>query len=430
MLRKKKSYLIPIIGFAIIMVLGAIFLSFPISNKRDITLEKAFFTAVSATTCTALIKFTTVEQFSIIGQIIIAILMEIGAFGFLVFISYVCAILGKRMKLSDIIMINDNISSDNYNEIKQYSIFIFNLMVKVQVIGAILLGIEFLPEYGILKGIWYSIFHSISAFANAGFDLMKTGEFTYYKNNAYIQIVLSILMFLGSIGIFVIEDLKKNKFKNFKKLKLQTKIVIVGSGVLIVLPTILLKIFEPQISILNSLFIVTSARSTGFGLLNIADFSNVSKILLIILMFIGGSPASTAGGIRIVAFFVIIATIIATLRGREETIIFWRKVPDFTVKKSFTVFMLFLIILSVATIIFAYNNTNLETINIVFENVSAVTNTGLTMTDSNLINIHGDIILMLLMYIGRVGPLTLMLAFVNVDEKSKLIDYPSENLIL
>lgn len=430
MLKKKKTYLIPILGFALIILIGSVLLYSPVTNRRSITYKDALFTSISGLTCTGLIEFVTVEQFNFWGQLVIAILMEIGALGFLIFIAYIWAILGRKLKLSDIIMINDNISSDDYSAIKQYSIFIFNLMVKVQFLGVILLAVRFIPEYGMLKGIWYSIFHSISAFANAGFDLMKNNEFFKYKNDNYIQIIFIILMFLGSIGIFAIEDIKKNKFKNFEKLKLQTKIIIVASIILIVVPSILLKIFEPQISLLNSLFITTSSRSTGFGIVNVGEFSNASKILITILMFIGGSPASTAGGIRIVAFSIIIATVVSTLRGREYTRMFWKRIPDLTVKKAFTTFMLFLILLSVTTIIFSYKNDSVELINILFESVSAVTNTGLSITDINTININAEVILMILMYIGRVGPLTMMLAFVNEDERNKLIEYPTENVIL
>lgn len=430
MLKKKKSYLIPIIGFALIIIVGSILLDLPVTNRREITYKDALYTAISSLSCTGLIKFTTVEQFNIWGQLVIAILMEIGALGFLIFIAYIWSILGRKLKISDIIMINDNISGDNFSAIKKYSIFIFNLMIKVQAVGVVLLSLKFVPQYGFFKGVWYSIFHTISSFANAGFDLMPSNGFFNFKNDSYIQIVLIILMFLGSIGIFVIEDMKEHKFRNFKKLKLQTKIVLVSSVIIIAIPTILLKIFEPEMSLLNCLFMSTSCRSTGFAITNLSECNNVSKILLTILMFIGGSPASTAGGIRIVGFSIIIATIISTLRGRDYTVMFWKKIPDFTVKKAFTIFMLFLLLLSVTTIIFSYNNNNINLINILFESVSAVTNTGLTITDINTVDISAEIILMFLMYVGRVGPLTMILAFVNEDEKNRLIEYPSEDVVL
>lgn len=426
MLKKKKSYLVPIIGFCIISLIGAILLYLPISNNSKITFKDALYTAISGVTCTGLIKTVIANQFTFFGQLIIAILMEIGALGFVVFISYVWIAKGKKLQMSDIIMINDNISGDNYNSIKEYTILIFEIMLKVQICGSILLGIKFIPEFGILKGIWYSIFHTISAFANAGLDIIGENSLLTYKNDIFLQIVLIVLMILGSIGIFALEDLKKKKFKEFR---LQTKIILTYTAILLIFPTFLFKIFEPQISLLNSLFMSSTARSTGFAVANLAEFSQVGKMLLIVLMFIGGSPASTAGGVRVVSIAIIVSTIIASLKGNEKTIIFWRTIPDHIVKKAFTLCMIFIIVLVSAIFVFAYFN-NINILDITFETVSAVTNTGLSVINSDSINIIGDIILMLLMFIGRVGPISMILIFMNEDEEKKLVEYPTENLIL
>lgn len=429
MLKKKKSYLVPLVGFSLISLLGSFLLYLPICNNEYISFKDALYTSISAVSCTGLVKTITATQFNFFGQFIIAVLMEIGALGFIVFISYIWAKKDKKIKISDIIMVNDNISGDNYNEIREHSIFIFNLMFSVQAVGILFLSFRFIPEFGIIKGIWYSIFHAISAFANAGFDIIGTNSLYNYRADIYLQIVLIILMILGSIGIFAIEDLKRNKFKNFNKLRLQTKIILVYTIFLIIVPTVLLKIFETNISVLNSLFMSSTARSTGFSIVNLKNFSNASKTLLIALMFIGGSPASTAGGVRVVAIAIIISTMIATLKGRANTVIFWKKIPDSTVRKSFTIFMIFIILLLSTTILFSYTNSNIKVIDIVLESVSAVTNTGLSVIDSS-INLVGDIILMLLMFIGRVGPIAMITAFVNDEPIDKLVDYPTENVIL
>lgn len=430
MLKKKKSYLVPAIGFSIMIIIGAILLFLPICNNEAISFKDALYVSISAISCTGLSKVVVAEQFNFLGQLIIAILMEIGALGFIVFISYVWTKKDKKMKISDIIMVNDNISGDSYNKIREHSIFIFNVMLRVQILGTIFLGIRFIPEYGFAKGLWYSIFHTISAFANAGFDILGNDSMYKFRNETYTQIVLVVLMILGSIGIFAIKDIKNTKLKNFNKLKLQTKIILTYSAVLIVIPTLLLKIFEPNISVLNTLFMASTARSTGFSIVNLQGFSNVSKLLLIILMFIGGSPASTAGGVRIVAIAVIVSTMIATVKGRMHTVIFWKKIPDFTVRKAFTIFMIFLIILMLAVAGYSYFNNNIDTIDIVLECVSAVTNTGLSTIDGTSINIMADIIIMILMYIGRIGPIAMIMAFVNDDPIDKLVDYPTENIIL
>ena len=202
------------------------------------------------------------------------------------------------------------------------------------------------------------------------------------------------------------------------------------SAVLIVFPTIILKLIEPQITVVNSIFMVTATRSTGFSVVNLAEFSNVSKLLMTILMFIGGSPASTAGGVRIVAIAIIVSTMIATLRGRTNTVIFWKKIPDIVVRKAFTIFILFLLVLLIAISIYSYNNKEIKLIDIAFESVSAITNTGLSTVNSEDINLVADIIIMILMYIGRMGPIALIAVFVNDESVDKLVDYPTENVIL
>ena len=430
MLKKKKSYLVPFVGFTIIMIIGAILLSLPVSNNTPIEFKDALFVSISATSCTGLSTVVVAEQFNFIGQLIIAILMEIGALGFVVFISYIWAKLNKKMKMSDIIMVNDNISGDDYSTIKEQSLFIFDIMLKVQLLGIILLAFKFIPEFGTLQGIWYSVFHTISAFANAGFDIIGSQSFIGYNKDLYIQIVLTILMILGSIGVFAIEDLKKNKFKSFKKLKLQTKIILVYTLMLLVIPTILLVVFEENITITNSLFMASAARSTGLSVVKMSELSNVSKLLFTILMFIGGSPASTAGGVRVIAIAILISTMLSTLRGRIHTVIFWKKIPDSIVRKSFTVFMMFLIIVLIGIMSYSYFNKTAEIVDISLECVSALTNTGFASVNPMTATLVTDIIIMVLMYIGRIGPIAMVTIFVNDEPDDKLVDYPSENVIL
>lgn len=430
MLKKKKSYLVPFIGFTLMTILGAILLYLPISNNEPINFKDALYVSISAISCTGLSTVVPVEQFSFIGQLVIAILMEIGALGFIIFISYIWAKFNKKMKMSDIIMVNDNINSDDYSAIKEHSLFIFNIMMKVQLLGIILLSIKFIPEFGTAKGIWYSIFHTISAFANSGFDLIGSQSMISYNKDIYIQIILIILMILGSIGVFAIEDLKKNRFKNFNKLRLQTKIILVYTLILLIIPTILLIAFEENISITNSLFMSSAARSTGLSVVNVSEMSNASKLLLTILMFIGGSPASTAGGVRVIAVAVLLSTMFATLRGRIHTVIFWKKIPDTIVRKAITVFMMFLIIALIGIMSYSYFNKSAEIVDIALECVSALTNTGFAAVNPMTATLITDIIVMILMYIGRIGPIAMVTIFVNDEPVDKLVDYPTENVIL
>lgn len=429
MLKGKRTYLIPILGFAILIIIGAILLYLPICNKIPITFSNALFTATSGITTTGFSKVTLSEQFTFFGQLVIAVLMEIGAMGFIIFISYFWSVQDKKIKMSDIILINDSISGESYGTIKEHSIFIGKFMLKTQIIGCVLLFFSFIPIYGPIKGIWYSIFHTISAFSNTGFDLIGSNSFIPFKGNIYTQIVITILMIVGSIGILVIEDIKNNKSKRFDNLKLQTKIVLTYSIFLLVFPTLFMKVLEPKMNLVNSLFMSATSRSTGFTVVNLENLTQSTKILLTILMFIGGGPTSTAGGVRIIVIAVVLSTIISTLRGKEQTIMFWRRIPESNVRRAFTIFILFIVVLTIMTIIMA-NYHNLSVLQIIFGNVSAISNTGLTLINMNTLNLVQEICIMILMFVGRVGLLSLVLLFFVEDKQSKFIKYPNENVIL
>lgn len=429
MLKNKRTYLIPSIGFATIILVSAFLLCLPICNYKEISYGEALFTATSGLTTTGFTRMPIINQFNFLGQLILAILMEIGALGFIIFVSYFWSIKNKKIKMSDIMLINDNISSDNYAMIKEQSIFIGKLMLKIQLIGIILLAIKFIPLYGFLKGIWFSIFHTISAFSNTGFDLFGSNSLLNFSKDFYVQLVLIALMVIGGIGMLVIQDVKNNKTKKFSRLRLQSKIILTMTAIIIIIPTILMKIFEPNLSLLNCLFMTTTSRSTGFSIVDLKSLCFENKMILMILMFIGGAPTSTAGGVKIVPITIICATVISTLRGRNDTIIFGRKIPDTAIKKSFTIFIVFAIILFVSCMIFVHFE-DVSILNIIFDSISAISNTGLAMTNMNAINITGELVLMFLMFVGRVGPISMVLIFVNADNKDKYIEYPSENVIL
>ena len=211
---------------------------------------------------------------------------------------------------------------------------------------------------------------------------------------------------------------------------MQTKIILVYSLVFTIVPAVLLKIFEPQLTILNSIFMSLTARSAGFTLINLESFSTASKLLLIVVMFIGGSPASTSGGIRVVVPAIMIATVISTLRGRENTIMFWKKIPNLVVRKAFVIFTIFLGLSVFSSLLLAYSNESASLLEVIFETVSAVTNAGLAVSATTSVNVFGDILLLLLMFIGRIGPIAMIMAFVNDEPLDKLVDYPTENINL
>lgn len=428
MLKTKRTYLIPIIGFALIILIGSFLLNLPVCNRVDMSFRDCLFVATSGITTTGITKGILVEQFTFLGQVVLAILMEIGAMGFIIFVSYFWTIKHKKMRMSDIMIINDNINGDDYSNIKKHSIFICKYMFRVQAIGILLLLIRFWPLFGFFKGTWYSIFHVIAAFSNTGFDLFGVDSITMFAEDWYVQLVTILVMVLGSLGILVIEDLKDKKLK-FDKLKVQTKIVLIYSIVLLIVPTFIMKFYEEDLTLLNSLFMVSSSRSTAFSITNLEVLTFQSKLLLAILMVIGGGPTSTAGGIRIIPIAILLATVISTLKGKTETIIFWKKIPDVTIRRAMTIVIVFIISLTFASLIF-YEFNDVGIGRIVFDCISALSNTGFSIIPKSALNVVGDTILMVLMFIGRVGPLSMLMAFVNDDSRTKYIVYPSENIVL
>ena len=214
----------------------------------------------------------------------------------------------------------------------------------------------------------------------------------------------------------------------FNKLKVQTKIVVIASLILIIVPTLLMCIYDSELSLINSLFMSASVRNSGMTIIDFSELSFQTKVLLGVLMLIGGGPTSTSGGIRILPVVILLATVISTLRGKNETIIFWRKISHVVIRRSLTIVTVFLLLLTMGCVLFyEFNDVGIQ--RIIFECISAITNTGFSVISPNEVNIIGDSILMFLMFAGRVGPLSMVLAFVT-DNKNKYIEYPSENIVL
>lgn len=429
MYKRKREYLIPVLGFLFIILVGAIILYLPCSTIGTANFIDTLFTSTSATTTTGFSLNDISTKYTTFGKIIIAILMNIGAVGFISLIVVIVKLKNRRISLSNMKVINDSISDDNYLNLKDEVFNIVKYVAIIEIIGAFLLAIKFIPEYGMIKGIGYSLFHSISAFSNTGFDLLGENGFIKYNKDIYIRLVIIMLMILGGIGFLTINDFINNKSKKFKKLKLQSKIVIIYSFALILISTIGLKIFEgSNISWLNALFMGATARNTGLYTVSVSTMTVPSKLFILILMIVGGAPGSTAGGIKVVVFAVLEAVVITTLLGKKEVVLFWRKIDENTIRLSVTILAMFIVIILIATMaIVALNNFGL--FDVLFACVSGISSTGLSSTSMQLLNNEGKFILMILMFIGRVGPLSILAIF-TPEVNNEKINFPEEKLIL
>lgn len=429
MFKRKRDYLIPVLGFLIIILIGSIILYMPFCKVGTINFIDALFTSTSATTTTGFDINDISTKYTAFGQIIIAILMNIGAVGFISLIVVIFKIKNRRISLSNMKVINDSISDNNYLNLREEVANILKYVFFIELIGAMLLSVKFIPEFGFAKGIGYSLFHSISAFSNTGFDLFGEKGLTQYSNDIYIRLIVIVLMILGGIGFLPINDIAKNKTKKFNKLKLQSKIVIIYSIALIIISTIGIKIFEgSNISWMNALFMGATTRNTGLYTVSVNKMSVASKLFILLLMIIGGAPGSTAGGIKVVVFAVLEAVVVTTLLGKKEVVLFWRKIDEDTIRLSVTILSMFIIIILIATVAILWLN-DFGLFDVLFMSVSAISSTGLTSTSMQVLNTAGKFILMVLMFIGRIGPLSIFAIFAPKSNEAE-VDFPKEELIL
>ena len=428
MLRKKRIYLIPILVFSIIIIIGAMILQLPISNNKPISFLDSLFMAGSGVCVNGFSVVDVSKQFTFFGQITLLILTEIGALGFMSIVMLVLSLRNRKSDLLKTMLAGDGIDEKLSANVKQRSKNICIHTFIIEFIGAILLSIRFIPMFGIKKGIWYSIFHAVMAFCNTGFDLFGTTSLSMFENDIYVNMVFMILIILGGIGFFVIEDILIHK-KELKRIQFQSKLVLSSTAILLMVSIILIKIIEPTFSILNSIFTGVTLRTAGFYTVNLAKCNDVTKLFCILLMFIGGAPGSTSGGIRIVVFAILILTTSATLKNKRNIVIFNKKVNQSYIRKSVTITVLSLAIIILGIIGFLYLN-NVGTLNIVFYCFSMFSAVGIGLLDPIVLNIFGKIISIILMFVGRVGPIT-AISLLLVDKKSsENIIYPDGNLIL
>ncbi len=430
MLKNKRVYLIPFLGFAILISVGTILLYLPVCNNKPIKMIDALFVSTSSVCVTGFSTVTISEQFNSLGQIVLAMLMQIGALGFMIFIALIFILKKKRIKLSDTMLLGNSINSNDYGKIKEKILQILKYTFFLEFLGAIIMAIRFIPSMGLKKGLWYGIFHSISAFCNAGLDLFDNTSLIYFRQDITINCIFIFLIITGGIGFFVIDDIaKKLKITKNHKLNFQSKLVLVSTTVVLFITTMLIYLFENNISLLDSLFASTTLRTAGFYTIPFQEFTLATKIICLFAMFIGGAPGSTSGGIRIVAFSIFIITTISVFRNKKEVVIFNRKIDDEMIKRALALGIATIFVILMGILLFVWLN-NFGLLNIVFHTVSAVSAVGLTLYDCSLFNIAGKIITILLMYIGRVGPITVIELFIIERKENKNVSYVSGNVIL
>ena len=449
---KKKSKValstthIIMLSFLFAILIGSILLALPISSKNGeaVSYIDALFTATTATCVTGLVTLPTITTWSIFGQIVILILIQIGGLGIITIMAGLMIVLHRKIGLNDSQLIID---AFNINSLSGLTNFVKKVIIGtfiIEGIGAILYMPVFIPDFG-AKGIWISIFNSVSAFCNAGIDIIAENSLCNYATNPLINAVTSLLIILGGLGYIVwwdilrvLKDVKKLKLKCFNKLTLHSKIVLSATAILILGGAIAIFIFEynnpltlKEYSLFNkiqiSFFQSITTRTAGFATIPQENLTNASAIICLLLMFIGGSPVGTAGGIKTVTIVVLLATAYSTIRNKNDVSLFNRNLSRQITRKAVAVTSMSFVIMFLSTI-FLSSVTNAPALDIIYETVSATATVGLSRNLTPFLNIWGKIIIIATMYFGRIGPISLAIAFQSNKEITNNIKNPTEEI--
>lgn len=430
------------IGFLVTILIGAIILSFPISSATGEATNflDALFTSTSAVCVTGLVTLDTGIYWSVFGQTVIMILIEVGGLGFMSFATMLALLVGKRITLRERLVMQEAFNTFDLQGLVKMVKYIVCFTFSVQFFGALLLSTQFVPEYGIYKGIFYSIFHSISAFCNAGFDLFGNfSSLTRYSHDAVVIMVISALIIIGGLGFAVWIEIYNYK-KGSNKLSIHSKLVILMTVLLLFGGFVLMFIFEysnpatiGDMSIgdklLNSWFASVTPRTAGFNSISTGDMTVAGQFLTVILMFIGGSPGSTAGGLKTATIGILLFTVISVIRGREDTELYKRRFSKELVYKAFVIFFLALILVISVTMILSFTEPHIAFEDLLYEATSAFATVGLSTGITPTLGSVSKVVLMITMYFGRVGIFTVMLAMLR-GKKKQAYKYPEGKILI
>ena len=415
----KSPFRIIIFGFLLVIFMGSFLLMLPVSTKTGecTPFLDALFTSTSAVCVTGLVIHDTATYWSNFGQSVIILLIQIGGLGVITVAGAFTILSGRKIGLMQRSTMQEAIAAPNVGGIVRRTGFILKTALAVELFGAVLLFPVFFCEFGLLKGAWYSLFHSISAFCNAGFDLMGVkapfSSLTDYAGNPVISIVIALLIAIGGIGFLTWEDIRTNGL-HFQKYRMQSKVILTVTGALILIPTIYFFLFEFTQApmgerVLLSFFQAVTPRTAGFNTADLTAMSETGQFVIIILMLIGGSPGSTAGGMKTTTFAVLLANTLAVFRRREHPSFFNRRLSNEVVSQASTILIMYLVLFLTAGLVIS-RVENLPVLTCLFETASAIGTVGLSLGITPQLSSISHLLLIVLMFFGRVGGLTLIFA--------------------
>ena len=445
-LKKLSATQLVALGFLLIILLGTLLLMLPVASRSSESASPltCLFTATSATCVTGLVVVDTYTQWTLFGQLVILVLIQIGGLGFMTIFSIAWMMFRHKIGLYGRTVLMRSTGFLTHDSVVRLVKRIFAGTLIFEGAGALIISVRLIPIFGFARGIWYSVFHSVSAFCNAGFDLFggyEGGAFSSvsaFARDPVVMLTLALLIIVGGIGFVVWGDVSTHGY-HVTKYRLHTKIVLVTTGILVLSGTALFFCFEYNTTmagmnfgerLLSSFFLSVTTRTAGFDHLGVGGLSDSGAFLAIALMFIGGSPGSTAGGIKTSTFAVLILDVFASSTRRGSVTVFRRRIDETTIKRATAIMMVYLVGIIAATILIcAVEPQTLGLKDVLFEVVSAVGTVGLSMGITSSLGILSKIVLIFLMYAGRIGGISLVL-IMREKRKVGLTERPTENILI
>jgi len=432
-----------LLSFSALILVGAVLLYLPVSTTRPISFLDALFTATSAVTVTGLAVLDTYSDFTLFGKIVILLLIQVGGLGYMTLSTFFLILLGRRIGLKERLILAESLEYPSMHGLVRFLKRVFSFVFITELVGAILLSIHFSLK-GIENPIFNGIFHSISAFNNAGFSTFKNGLMDF-RGDLFVNLVISFLIILGGIGFFVVNDIYLYYTKKVPRLSVHTKLVLIATFSLILIGTVGLLFTEWgnykgvwqynwYERVLSSYFMSVSARTAGFSTVDIMSMSESSQFLIMILMFIGASPGGTGGGIKTTTFVVILIAVYSFVRGREQSVIFERSISENTIKKALVILSLSIFFINFVNLLLD-KFENKHFLYTMFEVVSAFSTVGLSVGNPEGLSFcadfspFGKIVIIITMLVGRVGILGFALALTG-RAKVQRVKYPEARIMV
>lgn len=435
------------LGFLLIILAGAALLLLPFSAQQGIRITplQALFTATSAVCVTGLTVVDTVSHYSTFGELVIITLIQLGGLGFMLFATSALVLAGRRITLRNRVLLHETMSMPGLSGTVRTTLKFMAIVFAVELAGSILLAVRFVPIYGFWKGAYYGVFHAVSAFCNAGFDLFgSAGSLSQFHNDPHVLLTISGLIIIGGLGFAVLADIITHGFR-FKKMNLHSKIVLLTTACLLLFGTVFFCLTEwnnqntlaqnqagAGSQVMNAWFQSTTSRTAGYYSFSQAMLSDAGKLFTTFLMFIGASPASTGGGIKTTTLFVLLALVRSVFYGKQDVNVFKKRLQLALIRTTLSIFLISLALLAVGSILLAVFEAGkgMSVIDLVFEEASALATVGLSAIGTDKLSQPSQIWLIILMYFGRVGPLTMMLSLPRRLASAQGIRYPEEQIIV